>query len=181
VKRRDFCVRSCQAVSLLTLTSAWEGCGGSPTSPGSAPPLPTASGTLVGRTLSVTVDSASPLASVGGAAIVPSSAGVFLVARTGPTTFTALTATCTHLGCTVTGFANQQYVCPCHGAAFSTSGSVVQGPAPSPLRQFATAFANNVLKSRKLTIGSIRPVGAPIAWRIAISRRDTATRRSGSQ
>lgn len=146
MKRRDFCVRSCQAVSLLTLASAWEGCGGGPTSPSSVPALPMASGTIVnGNKLTVAIDSASPLASVGSAALVQSSAGFFLVARTGQTTFTALTATCTHQVCTVTGFANQVYVCPCHLSEFSTNGSVVQGPAPSPLRQFATVFANNVL------------------------------------
>jgi cytochrome b6-f complex iron-sulfur subunit len=144
VKRRDFCVRSCQAVSLLTLASALEGCGG-PTAPSSAPALPTTSGTVVNNALTVAINSSSPLASVGSAALVQSPVGLFLVARTGQTTFTALTATCTHQVCTVTGFANQVYVCPCHGSAFSTSGSVVQGPAAFPLRQFATAFANNVL------------------------------------
>lgn len=143
--RREFCVSACQAASLLTLTSVWQGCGGSPTSASSAPALPTASGTIVNGAVNVTVDPASPLASVGSAALVQSSAGFFLVARTGQTTFTALTATCTHEICTVTAFANQLYVCPCHGSEFSTSGSVVQGPAGSPLRQFATAFANNVL------------------------------------
>jgi len=73
------------------------------------------------------------------------SSGTFLVARVSQDAFTALTATCTHEGCTVSGFANQVYVCPCHGSQFSTSGSVVQGPASSPLRQFPTRFANNVL------------------------------------
>ena len=95
--------------------------------------------------VNVAIDSASPLASVGGAALVQSPAGLFLVARTSQTTFTALTSLCTHQDCTITGFLNSRYVCPCHLSQFSTSGSVVQGPAVAPLRQFATAFANNVL------------------------------------
>ena len=111
----------------------------------SAPALPTVSGNIVNGALAVTIDSASPLSAVGSAALVQASAGNFLVARTGQDTFTALTAICTHEGCTVSGFANQSYVCPCHGSTFSTSGSVLQGPATSPLRQLATRFANGVL------------------------------------
>ena len=143
--RREFCVRTCRAVSLLTLGAAFQSCGGSPTSPSSAPALAPVSGTLVNRSLSITIDAASPLAAVGGAATVQVSTGTYLVARTAQSTFVALTAICTHEGCTVSGFANPVYVCPCHGSQFSTSGSVVQGPASSPLKQFPTTFANNIV------------------------------------
>lgn len=143
--RREFCARTCQAVSLLALGAVIPACGGSSTSPSSAPALPSVSGTLVSRTLSITVDAASPLAAVGGAATVTASTGTYLVARTAQNTFTAVTAVCTHEGCAVSGFASGLYVCPCHGAEFSTSGAVVLGPATSPLRQFPTAFAGNVV------------------------------------
>ena len=111
----------------------------------SAPALPSVSGTLVNRTLSITIDASSPLAAVGGAATVQASTGTYLIARTAQSAFTALTAVCTHEGCAVTGFANSVYVCPCHGSEFNTSGGVVQGPASSPLRQFPTTFAGNVV------------------------------------
>jgi cytochrome b6-f complex iron-sulfur subunit len=143
--RREFCVRTCQAVSILALGAAMPACGGSSTSPSSAPALPSVSGSLVSRTLTITVDAGSPLAAVGGAAIVTASTGSYLVARTAQNTCTTVTAVCTHEGCAVTGFANSLYVCPCHGSEFSTGGAVVQGPAASPLRQFPTAFANNVV------------------------------------
>ena len=52
---------------------------------------------------------------------------------------------CTHQACTITGFANQHYVCPCHGSEFTTDGGVVNGPAILPLPQFANQFVNNVL------------------------------------
>jgi cytochrome b6-f complex iron-sulfur subunit len=93
----------------------------------------------------VNIDAASPLNTVGGAALLRVSGGSFLVSRTAQDTFVALTATCTHEACEVTGFQNQRYVCPCHGSEYSTSGSVTKGPAPLALRQFATRFANNVL------------------------------------
>ena len=71
--------------------------------------------------------------------------GALLVARTGQNAFTALSSTCTHQTCTITGFGNNVYVCPCHGSQFSTSGQVVMGPAGAPLHQFTTSFSNNVL------------------------------------
>jgi cytochrome b6-f complex iron-sulfur subunit len=67
------------------------------------------------------------------------------VAHTGQDSFTALTAICTHEQCTVTGFDNQRYVCPCHGSQYDTSGWVVNGPAPTALRVFPTQFSNSVL------------------------------------
>jgi cytochrome b6-f complex iron-sulfur subunit len=73
------------------------------------------------------------------------STGTYLVARTAQSTVTTVTAVCTHEGCAVSGFAGSVYVCPCHGSQFNTSGAVVQGPATSPLRQFPTTFAGNVV------------------------------------
>jgi len=98
-----------------------------------------------GGAIALTIDASSPLNNVGSAALVQAASVNVLVARTGQDAFTALTAICTHEQCTVTGFENQTYVCPCHGSRFSTSGSVTNGPASSPLRQFATRFAGNVL------------------------------------
>jgi cytochrome b6-f complex iron-sulfur subunit len=91
------------------------------------------------------IDSTSPLAAVGGAAMVRSSGGSFLVSRTAQETLAALTSTCTHEACTITGFDNTNYVCPCHGSKFTTAGRVINGPANAPLRMFATQFSNNVL------------------------------------
>ena len=52
--------------------------------------------------------------------------------------FEAFTAVCTHLGCTVGSVSGGTINCPCHGSKFSvTDGSVVNGPAPSPLAPVA--------------------------------------------
>ena len=49
-------------------------------------------------------------------------------------TFKAFTAVCTHQGCIVDTVSGGTINCPCHGSKFSiTNGSVVNGPAPSPL------------------------------------------------
>ncbi len=49
-------------------------------------------------------------------------------------TFKGFSAVCTHQGCIVATIANGTIDCPCHGSKFSIKdGSVVGGPAPSPL------------------------------------------------
>ncbi|MBN2498580.1 MAG: Rieske (2Fe-2S) protein [Deltaproteobacteria bacterium] len=46
--------------------------------------------------------------------------------------FGAMSARCTHLGCTVRRTADGFY-CPCHGARFGLAGELVSGPAREPL------------------------------------------------
>jgi Rieske Fe-S protein len=145
--RRTFCLHACQAASCLALGSLAQACGGvsGGSSPSNVPQLSLVNGNVSGRTVVVQIDSSSPLAAVGGAAMVRSSGGAFLVARTGQDSFSALTTICTHQTCTITGFDSTNYVCPCHGSRFTTTGRVVNGPANAPLRSFATQFSNNVL------------------------------------
>jgi len=48
--------------------------------------------------------------------------------------FKAFSAVCTHMGCIVNQVSDGTIDCPCHGSQFSIKdGSVVGGPAPSPL------------------------------------------------
>lgn len=150
--RRQFCVNVCHAASLAALggglAAVLQGCGSgsNPAGPGgSFQQLPIVNGTPGNGSVSVTVDSSSPLAAVGSTALLQSVAGNFLVAHTAQDTYVALTAMCTHQACTVSGVSNGTYVCPCHGSQFTTSGRVVGGPAPAPLRQFQTQFGGNVL------------------------------------
>lgn len=58
----------------------------------------------------------------------------------------ALSSICTHQGCTV-GYNPRKgdIECPCYGSVFSTSGSVLVGPAISPLRSYSVTEAGNIL------------------------------------
>ena len=89
-------------------------------------------------------------ASTSGAAVLASTASVpvgggkILTAQqiviTQPTagSYKAFTAVCTHQGCIVSTVADGTIDCPCHGSKFSVKdGSVVNGPAPSPLASVA--------------------------------------------
>ena len=69
-----------------------------------------------------------------------------LVARTSQDAFSALSAMCTHEGCAITGILGPDLRLPLPRSPGSTrSGGVVDGPARSALRQFATQFAGDVL------------------------------------
>jgi Rieske Fe-S protein len=98
----------------------------------------------MGSTVQVTA-AGSPLAEVGGAVLVESTAGVFLITRTNPTTFSAIDAVCTHEGCTITGVDGDTYVCPCHGSRYNRNGQVTGGPARASLRLYATTFTDGVV------------------------------------
>ncbi len=149
MQRRTFCRDACQAVTFVALGTLLDGCSGSPTSPSdgntSAPALPTVSGSVANGAVTLTIVDTSPLATVGGAVLLQTPSGVFLVGRTAADQFAATTAICTHEGCTITGFTNNTYVCPCHGSRFTAQGGVVVGPASRSLQRFTTSFANNVL------------------------------------
>jgi len=128
-----------------TLATLFSACGGSPTSPSRmASMLPVLTGRFAGSGVQVTVGG-SPLDNVGGAALVESTAGVFLMSRTSATAFMAVDAICSHESCTVTGADGNVYVCPCHGSRYSRTGQVLEGPAKASLRQFATTFADGVV------------------------------------
>lgn len=125
------------------------GCGGgdgdSPTSPSSrAVDLGVSAGRYTGSGIDVTI-AGSALANLGGAVLVESVAGVFLLARTGDATFTAIDAVCSHQSCTVTGADGTAYVCPCHGSRYDRNGRVLAGPATAALRQFPTTIASGVV------------------------------------
>jgi cytochrome b6-f complex iron-sulfur subunit len=96
--------------------------------------------------LDVTQAPYTPLASVGGAVVVRGGSDQIMVVRTDQTTVAALSAICTHQGCT-TNYVNssKQLDCPCHGAQFSLTGTVLRGPATLPLHTYTASVAGNII------------------------------------
>jgi len=62
-----------------------------------------------------------------------------LTADTGPDAVAALSAVCTHLGCTVLPAAGALQ-CPCHDSRFDLAGKFLQGPAAVSLLRYTVAF-----------------------------------------
>jgi cytochrome b6-f complex iron-sulfur subunit len=65
---------------------------------------------------------------------------VFLIRK--GNTFRAVSAICTHLGCTVNR-TKKGFHCPCHGSVFDDSGAVIHGPAPRSLPWFALTLSRD--------------------------------------
>ena len=83
------------------------------------------------------------LNTVGGALIAN---GVIII-HSAASVYHALSATCTHAGCTVGYVAASAVIyCPCHGGTFSpTSGAGLGGPPPSGLATYTITQSGTVL------------------------------------
>ena len=59
-------------------------------------------------------------------------------------TWTALSAVCTHLGCTPSYEPDKKIIyCPCHGGVYdSFTGANISGPPPKPLTEYKVSIAN---------------------------------------
>jgi cytochrome b6-f complex iron-sulfur subunit len=56
----------------------------------------------------------------------------------------AVSAVCTHLGCTPNWMENERkFKCPCHGSGFTMQGINFEGPAPTPLRRYEVTLADD--------------------------------------
>ncbi|MGL2992611.1 ubiquinol-cytochrome c reductase iron-sulfur subunit [Flavobacterium sp. TSSA_36] len=70
-----------------------------------------------------------------------------VIARTLTGSFLAVSASCTHEGTNVNYSASgNKFVCPNHGAQFSSTGAVTAGPATRNLTEYKTTLNGNSLR-----------------------------------
>ena len=106
-------------------------------------PGPVGGGTNSGNiTIDLSNASYSALNTAGGSMIIQG----IIIANSGGGSYIALSSVCTHQGCTVGyNLSANNFPCPCHGSLFSSSGTVINGPAASPLKSYTVNKAGNIL------------------------------------
>lgn len=98
-----------------------------------------------GQTLA-TVDLNSNIKNVGESTVANRIIIVRLTAGNSPAAFTAVSVACTHQGTSINYNPTQgKFICPNHGSQFSTTGSVLLGPAVTPLQEFKIAITGSSL------------------------------------
>lgn len=108
------------------------------------PNNPTDNGITITNT-SVTIDlnKVTTLKNTGGWLLITSAS--ILVINLG-NSFSSLTSVCTHSGCDKNwSMSNNEFTCTCHGSKFASNGTVLVGPATTPLKQFTNSRVGDLL------------------------------------
>lgn len=103
-----------------------------------------AKATTVGDTLllDLTDPANQLLVTAGGAMLVDAASDTIMVIRSSDTAVVALSAICTHAGCSMNFDAASAIIdCPCHGSQFGEDGRVIKGPAARAIALYASTLA----------------------------------------
>ena len=128
IGRRTFLAQSAVLAAIAALNACGAADGGGFTAPD-----------LSGSNSTIKVSDQPALSNVGGVALVTLVGSPFAIVRTGATTFLALSRVCPHQGSIVNRTSNG-FLCPNHGAQFSSTGQWVGGQRTSSLRSYTTAY-----------------------------------------
>lgn len=147
LNRRAFLAKGAAAAAAAAVAA---GCGNGIF----GPPLPThGAGGVPSGTLTITVSQYPALATVDKLVQLDLDRAV---ARTGASTFRALSTICTHQGCDAAVTTANIIECPCHQSRFNVDGTVINGPDGAPassIRSLAVLPTTYNAQTDELTIG----------------------------
>ncbi|MFL5614607.1 MAG: ubiquinol-cytochrome c reductase iron-sulfur subunit [Gemmatimonadaceae bacterium] len=147
LNRRAFLAKGAAAAAAAAVAA---GCGNGIF----GPPLPThGAGGVPSGTLTITVSQYPALATLDKLVQVDLDRAV---ARTGASSFRALSTICTHQGCDAAVTTGNIIECPCHQSRFNVDGSVINGPDGAPassIRSLAVLPTTYNAQTDELTIG----------------------------
>lgn len=124
ISRRSFIERSALAAAAIALAACDVSDATSPSLSGA---------------LDVKVSDYPALANTGGVALVSSGQARLVIVRTGASSFAALSRVCPHQGELVNP-SSTGFLCPGHGARFSTTGTWTGGQRTSSLHAYSTSW-----------------------------------------
>jgi cytochrome b6-f complex iron-sulfur subunit len=137
MERRDFLLYGIRAGTFITIPALYSSCSKDDDDEENLPE----------PVMPVTLDLASPqyadLNNDGHSVMISNN---IMVVNLGGMEFVALSAVCTHQGCIISyNHAAGNFPCPCHGSVFSSTGSVLQGPATVAVKQYTVTREGNIL------------------------------------
>ncbi|WP_346320688.1 Rieske 2Fe-2S domain-containing protein [Chitinophaga sp. YIM B06452] len=145
MERRDFL--SNMGITLaIVCTGGLAACGGKGDDPQPDPPPGNPPGG--GSNARLTVNLSNQLTTVGSSIISGGVVLIRLAASNVPASFSAVTSTCTHQGCTLSGVNGGIIECgsSCgHGSKFNSDGTVNTGPATTALAKYTVEISGNTL------------------------------------
>ncbi|HKI77655.1 MAG TPA: Rieske (2Fe-2S) protein [Ignavibacteriaceae bacterium] len=151
ISRRKFFTRAIQTATVVAIPTVFgsflESCKNTLIGPTGSQVLQSISGSYSGGNVTVNIDSSSPLAKTGSAAVVTFQGNSILIDHPSANVFNALSSICTHQSCQITGYdsGSNEFICPCHGSMFDVNGKVTQGPANAPLTKYQTQISGSQL------------------------------------
>jgi len=146
MERKDFIEKVGLSAASILIFGCMQGCSKSD-SPAPTPPPPSNNNPpkSIDFTINITTNPYSSLNAAGGFYV--DKTNNIIIARTLTDEFLAVSSLCTHQQVTLDFQpSNNRFYCSGHGSAFSTTGSVLTGPAASALKQYKTTRTGNSLR-----------------------------------
>jgi cytochrome b6-f complex iron-sulfur subunit len=146
MERKDFIEKVGLSAASILIFGCMQGCSKSdtpapsqPTGSNNNPPKP------IDFTINITNNPYTSLNTAGGFYI--DKTNNIMIARTIANEFLAVSSLCTHQQATIDFEASiNRFSCSAHGSVFSTTGTVLNGPAAAPLKQYKTSLSGNNLR-----------------------------------